>query len=1063
MLKKFIDRPVLATVVSILILMLGLIGLIELPITRFPEIAPPSVNVSASYAGADAETVANSVLLPLESAINGVEDMSYMRSKASTGSASINIFFKQGTDPDQAAVNVQNRVSKATTDLPEEVVQNGLTVEPQQRGSIMTLNIYSDDPAFDETFLQSYTNINIIRELQRVDGVAKISRIGARNYAMRIWLDPNKLRAYNLVPNDIRKAVKDQNFEIAPGEFGQNTAETFQTTIKYGGRFTSQQEFEDIIVKTTDEGSVLRLKDVARIELSATNLRAENQVDGKPGLTMNITQNSGANAREIDKAIREKLENLSKGFPPGIKYSISYSVKDQVDNSINQVLHTLLEAFVFVFIIVFIFLQDLRATLIPAIAIPVALIGSLFFIYMLGFSINVLTMFALVLAIGIVVDDAIVVVEAIHEKLETKDISPYKASVETMGEIAPAILSITMVMAAVFVPVGFMQGPSGVFYKQFAYTLAIAILISAVNALTLSPALCALLLKRQPKKEMLEDENNPESLKQSLKQEKSKRKKVKSLFSYFFIAFNTAFDRMSRRYIEIVIKLLKRRKLAFIGLIVITIIGFFTMKMTPSSFIPDEDNGFIIYSLKLPPGSSLARTNSVLQKAIEKFEKREEIFSMTSSAGYNAIDNSTSSSYAMGYINMYPHGKRPGIKHINAFIDTLRADLADIIDAEISVYSRPTVEGFGDQNGVRFVIEDRFGNDFQSLGAVSKDFLMKLNERPEILQATTTFEADFPQMELIVDKEKAKIMGVDIHEMLDNVRQYYSRVKTSEFNLFNRLNFVYVQGEPDATATSSSLNSIFVRSKSGDMVPVNTLLKLKQSYGPEVATRYNMYNSVEVSAIPASGYSTGDVMKTIEEVVESDLPGNYQTEWTALSLEERKSEGQVAFIIILSLLFVYFLLAAQYESYIMPLAILLSVPVGLVGVYAAVNLVGLQNNIYVQVGLLMLIGLLAKNAILVVEFSQQQREKGATIIKAAIEGAKLRLRPILMTSLAFVAGMIPLMWSSGPSAQGNHSISYSAAGGMLAGVILGIFIIPVLFVIFKNIDERIKLGFSKEK
>lgn len=1063
MLKKFIDRPVLATVVSILILMLGLIGLIELPITRFPEIAPPSVNVSASYAGADAETVANSVLLPLETAINGVEDMSYMRSKASTGSASINIFFKQGTDPDQAAVNVQNRVSKANTDLPEEVVQNGLTVEPQQRGSIMTLNIYSDDPAFDETFLQSYTNINIIRELQRVDGVAKISRIGARNYAMRIWLDPNKLRAYNLVPNDIRKAVKDQNFEIAPGEFGQNTAETFQTTIKYGGRFTSQQEFEDIIVKTTEGGSILRLKDVARVELSATNLRAENQVDGKPGLTMNITQNSGANAREIDKAIRAKLESLSKGFPPGIKYSISYSVKDQVDNSINRVLHTLLEAFVFVFIIVFIFLQDLRATLIPAIAIPVALIGSLFFIYMLGFSINVLTMFALVLAIGIVVDDAIVVVEAIHEKLETRDISPYKASVETMGEIAPAILSITMVMAAVFVPVGFMQGPSGMFYKQFAYTLAIAILISAVNALTLSPALCALLLKRPPKKEVLEEHNSRDALKQSLKQEKSKRKKVKSLFSYFFIAFNTAFDKMSRRYIEIVIQLLKRRKLAFIGLIVVTILGFLTMRMTPSSFIPDEDNGFIIYSLKLPPGSSLARTNNVLQKAIEKFEKREEIFSMTSSAGYNAIDNSTSSSYAMGYINMYPHGERRGIKNINAFIDTLRTDLADIIDAEISVYSRPTVEGFGDQNGVRFVIEDRFGNDFQSLGAVSKDFLIKLNERPEILQATTTFEADFPQMELIIDKEKAKILGVDIHEMMDNVRQYYSRVKTSEFNLFNRLNFVYVQGEPDATATSSSLNSIFVRSKSGDMVPVNTLLKLKQSYGPEVATRYNMYNSVEVSAIPASGYSTGDVMKTIEEVVESDLPGNYQTEWTALSLEERKSEGQVAFILILSFLFVYFLLAAQYESYIMPLAILLSVPVGLIGVYAAVNLVGLQNNIYVQVGLLMLIGLLAKNAILVVEFSQQQRAKGSTIVKAAIEGAKLRLRPILMTSLAFVAGMIPLMWSSGPSAQGNHSISYSAAGGMLAGVILGVFIIPVLFVIFKNIDERIKLGFNKER
>jgi len=1053
MLKKFIDRPVLASVVSILILMLGIIGMIELPITRFPEIAPPSVNVSASYPGADAETIANSVLLPLESAINGVEDMSYMRSKASTGSASINIFFKQGTNPDQAAVNVQNRVSKANTDLPSDVIQNGVTVEPQQRGSIMTLNIYSDDPAFDETFLQSYTNINIIRELQRVDGVAKISRIGARNYAMRIWLDPNKLRAYNLVPNDIRAAVRDQNFEIAPGEFGQNTAETFQTTIKYGGRYTSTKEFEDIIVKTTEEGSVLRLKDVARVELSATNLRAENKVDGKPGLTMNITQNSGANAREIDKAIRAKLEDLSKTFPSGIKYSISYSVKDQVDNSMNQVLRTLLEAFIFVFIIVFIFLQDLRATLIPAIAIPVALIGALFFIYLLGFSINVLTMFALVLAIGIVVDDAIVVVEAIHEKLETKNISPYKASVETMSEITPAILSITMVMAAVFVPVGFMKGPAGVFYRQFAYTLAIAILISAVNALTLSPALCAILLK--PK-----DRSKPIQLNSAEKSRKSG--KIKSLTSYFFVGFNAAFDRMNRRYIQSVVWMLKKRKLAFAGLIAVTILGFMAMKFTPSSFIPEEDNGFIIYSLKLPPGSSLARTNSVLQKAIDKFEKREEIFSMTSSAGYNAIDNSTSSSYAMGYINMFPHYKRKGIKDINAFIDTLRVDLSDIIDAEISVYSRPTVEGFGDQSGVRFVIEDRFGNDFQSLAAVSKDFLTKIQERPEVLQATTTFEADFPQMELLVDKEKAKILGVDIHEMLDNVRQYYSRVKTSEFNLFNRLNFVYVQGEPEATATSSSLNSVFVRSKNGDMVPVNTLVKLRQSYGPEVATRYNMYNSVEVSAIPAAGYSTGDVMSAIEEVTEQDLPGNYQIEWTALSLEERKSEGEAVFIILLSLLFVYFLLAAQYESYIMPLAILLSVPVGLIGVYAAVNLVGLENNIYVQVGLLMLIGLLAKNAILVVEFSEQKRRRGSSIVKAAMEGARLRLRPILMTSLAFIAGMIPLMWSSGPSAQGNHSISFGAAGGMLAGVFLGIFIIPVLFAIFKVIDEWIKPNFKRE-
>lgn len=1056
MLKRFIDRPILSTVVSLIFLLLGIIGMVLLPVTRFPEIVPPSVNISASYSGADAETVVNSVILPIETAVNGVEDMTYIRSKASTGSASINVFFKQGTDPSQAAVNVQNRVSKANSNLPTEVVQNGVTVEPQQRGSIMTLNIYSDDQAFDETFLQSYTNINIVRELQRVDGVAKVSRIGARNYAIRIWLNPDKMRAYSLVPNDIRSAVKDQNFEIAPGEFGQNSDQAFQVAIKYTGRFTSLKEFENIIVKTTDEGSILRLKDVARVELSATNLRAENTVDGKPGLTINITQNSGANARDIDVNIREKLEELYEHFPKGIEYSISYSIKDQVDNSINQVLRTLFEAFILVFLIVFIFLQDIRATIIPAIAIPVALIGTLFFIYLLGFTINILTMFALVLSIGIVVDDAIVVVEAIHEKMESQNALPYSASVETIGEIAPAIVSITMVMAAVFIPVGFMQGPSGVFYRQFAYTLAIAILISAVNALTLSPALCALILRRKRPKQSTEVQHVVTDEPRTI------MTRVKSFFESFFIAFNTAFQRLSQRYIHSVIHLLKRRKLALGGLVVVSTLGFWLMSATPSGFIPDEDNGFIIFSLKLPSGSSLARTNSVLQKALSKFEDRPEIYSMSTSAGYNAIDNTTSSSYAMGYINMYPYEERQGITKLKDLIDTLRADLSDINEAEVSVYSRPTVEGFGDQSGVRFVIEDKFGDDFQSLGAVSKGFLDELNQREEILQATSTFEPDFPQYELVIDREKAKILGVDIREMLDNVRQYYSRVKASEFNLFNRLNFVYVQGEPDQTATSSTLNNIFVRSNSGNMVPVNTLVTLRQTYGPEVATRHNMYNSVEVSAIPARGYSTGEVMDVISEASRSQLPGNYQHEWTALSLEESKSGGESTFILLLSLLFIYFLLSAQYESYLLPFAILLSVPVGLVGVFGIINLIGLQNNIYVQVGMLMLIGLLAKNAILIVEYSIQQRDKGKSILQSAIIGARLRLRPILMTSFAFVAGMIPLMWTTGPSAQGNHSISFGAAGGMLSGVLLGIFIIPVLYVVFKTFDENLKARFKRQ-
>lgn len=1059
MLKKFIDRPILSTVISLIIIMLGIVGLIELPITRFPEIAPPSVSVSASYPGASAETVSSSILMPLETKINGVEGMNYMRSKASTGSASITIYFKQGVDPDAAAVKVQNRVSEANSRLPSEVVESGVTVKPRQSGSIMTLNIYSDDPALDETFMQSFTNINIIRPLQRIDGVAKVSRIGGRNYAVRIWLDPNKLRAYGLVPNDIKVAIDDQNFEIAPGEFGQNTDQEFELSIKYGGRFTSEEEFGDIILKTTDEGSILRLKDVARVGLEATNLKAQNRVDGKPGLTMDITQNSGANARDIDIAVREKLKELFEAFPEGMKYNISYSVRDQVDNSISQVFHTLIEAFILVFIIIFIFLQDIRTTIIPAITIPVALIGTLFFIYLLGFSINILTMFALVLSIGIVVDDAIVVVEAIHEKIHSGgDITPYKASVNTMGEIAPAIISITMVMAAVFLPIGFMQGPSGVFYRQFAYTMAIAILISAINALTLSPALCSLILRKKTaeKRTEGEKEDKPREL-------MGKREKVKSIADYFFLNFNIAFERMTHRYIKSVIQLVRKRKLALSGLVIIALIGFLAMQFTPSSFIPDEDDGFIIFSLKLPPGSSLARTNNVLKKATSKFKDRKEVKSMSSSAGFNAIDNTTSSSYAMGYINMYPHGKRKGIRNINEFIDTLRADLSDIQDAEVSVYTRPTVQGFGDQNGVRFVVEDRVGEDFQALGKVSKQFLAELNKRPEILQATTTFESDFPQMKIEVDRKKAKVMGVDIHEMLDNVRSYYSRVRTSEFNLFNRLNYVYIQGEPNLTATPSSLKNIYVRSKEGNMVPVSTLVTLHRTFGPEVATRHNMYNSVEVSAIPAKGYSTGDVIEAINETTQAKLPGNYQTDWTGLSREEQKSGGQTAFIFILSFLFIYFLLTAKYESYILPLSILLSVPVGLVGVYGVVNLVGLENNIYVQVGLLMLIGLLAKNAILIVEYSMQQRQKGVSILNSAVIGARLRLRPILMTSLAFVVGMIPLMWSSGPSAVGNHSISFAAAGGMLFGVILGIFIIPVLFVVFQVLDEKLKINIKREK
>jgi len=1053
MLKNIIRRPILATVISFILILLGIVGIMKLPVTRFPEIAPPSVSVSASYSGADAETIAKSVLLPLEESINGVENMTYIKSRASSGSGSINIYFKEGTDPNQAAVNVQTRTSKAMSDLPAEVTQDGVTVTPRQTGEIMTINIYSTDPDLDETFIQAYVNREVNRALLRIDGVAQVGRVGARNYAMRIWLDPDRLKAYNLVPNDIKNAIKSQNFEIAPGEFGENSNQTFETSIKYTGRFTSKEEFGNVVIKTNEDGSILRLKEVAKVDLGSTNTKNENRVDGHDGLTMNITQTSGSNARDIDIAVREKMEELSKQFPKGMEYNITYSVRDQIDESLSQVIHTLIEAFILVSIVVYIFLQNFRATLIPAIAIPVSLIGTFFFIYLLGYSINVLTMFALVLAIGIVVDDAIVVVEAIYSKMEGTDLNPTQAAEATMKEITPAILSITMVMAAVFLPMGFTEGPSGVFYRQFAYTLAIAILISAVNALTLSPALCALILRRPEKEEENEMEKEPQTTKE----------KLISFGNRFLDAFNTSLDTLTAKYLKSLKVLVRRKKLALLGLVVVSVIGIILMRITPTGFIPTEDDGFIVYSVKLPPGSSLARTTNSLHDALEILNKREEIMIMSSSAGYNGVDGTSSPSYAVGYIQMYPYKERKGIKSISNFVDTIRKDLSQLNDASVSVFRRPTVAGFGDQEGLQFILEDRLGGDFKTFGGVAEDFLKELNKRPEILEASTTFQPNIPYYLLSVEEEKAKVMGVDIQDMMENIRQYYSRVRVSEFNLFDRQNRVYLQASPEFSATPQSLSSIYVRNKAGEMVPVNTLIKLTRALGPEIVTRYNLFNSIEVSATPAKGYSTGAAMKAVDEVAAEFLPGNYQYEWTGLSLEEQKSGGQTFFIVMLSILFVYFLLSALYESYLLPLSILLSIMVGLVGVFTAINIVGLQNNIYVQVGIIMLIGLLAKNAILIVEYSEQQRRAGKGIYKSAIIGAQIRLRPILMTSFAFVAGLIPLMWTQGPSAQGNHSISFSTAGGMLSGVILGVFIVPVLFVVFKTLDEKLKSKFKRQE
>ncbi|MFP5439568.1 MAG: efflux RND transporter permease subunit [Bacteroidia bacterium] len=1039
MLKKFIDRPVLATVISILLSILGVIGLASLPLTQFPDIAPPAVQVTAVYPGANAETVLRSVAPSLEESINGVENMSYMSSTASNdGSLVISVYFKLGTDPDQAAVNVQNRVAQATSQLPAEVIQAGVTTAKQQNSLIMVVDLFSENESqYDQTFLANYAQINIIPEIKRIPGVGQSIIFGGnKDYSMRVWLKPSQMASYNITPREVMAAIQDKNLEAAPGKFGENSTQSFEYVIKYKGKLNKPTDYENIIVRTNPDGSMLRLKDVARVEFGAYTYGNFTRVNGKPGVNIAVMQLPGSNANDIQIAVDELMQKASKNFPKNVKHLILYNTKNMLDASIEQVEHTLIEAFILVFIVVFLFLQDFRSTLIPAIAVPVALLGTFFFMSIFGFSINLLTLFALVLAIGIVVDDAIVVVEAVHSKMEHRHLPPKAATTSAMSEITGAIISITLVMSAVFLPVGFMQGSTGVFYRQFAFTLAIAIIISAINALTLSPALAALFLKQhEPKHNKTEEKPN--------------------FKERFFTGFNANFDRLTNRYVGSLRFLVRYRWATLASLTGVIVLTVWMVRRTPSGFIPSEDQGFIAVSLSMPAGTSLDRTTAAMKELETVLAPMDAKRTLMGLSGFNVLTQSSSPSFGVAFILLKPTDERGALQDINDIMNDTRQRLSAIKGANFFVFTFPTVPGFSNVDGLDFVLQDRTGGSLGKFSEVGNKFIGDLMQRPEIAVAFTSFRADYPQFEMEVDDVKAEQLGVSVKELMGTVQAYYGSAQVGDFNRFGKYYRVMVQADKGTRATPESLDAVFVKNKTGEMVPVNTLVKLVRVYGPENASRYNLFNSMGINAIQKPGYSSGDAIKAVEEVAAQSLPQGYTYEFSGMTKEEISSGGQSAIIFGLSLVFIYFLLAAQYESYILPIAVILSIPTGIFGVFVAIGTTGISNNIYVQVALVMLIGLLAKNAILIVEFAVQRRRAGKSLLSASLEAAKLRLRPIIMTSLAFIVGLLPMMRATGPSAQGNHSISIAAAGGMISGVVLGLFVVPVLFIVFQYLQEKV--------
>ena len=1044
-LDRFINRPVLSTVISIFIVILGIISITSLPITQYPEIAPPTVSVATSYTGANAQSVLNSVIMPLEEQINGVENMDYMTSTATnTGQANISITFKQGTDADMAAINVQNRVSMAQGLLPAEVTRVGVITQKRQSSMLVVFSLVDMEDKYSQEFLDNYAKINVVPQIQRIKGVGEAMVMGS-DYSMRIWLDPAKMAEYHLMPSDVTAALATQNIEAAPGTLGERENQTYQYTLTWKGRLSTETEFGDIVIKALPEGEVLRLKDVAKIELGSSSYSFGGKVNGHKAVTCIVFQLSGTNATETVSNITKFLDAQSASLPNGMEFVQAQNVNDFLFASVEEVIKTLLEAFILVFLVVYIFLQDMRSTLIPAIAIPVSLIGAFFGMNLLGFSINLLTLNALVLAIAIVVDDAIIVVEGVHAKLDQGYSSTKKASIDAMRELSGALVSITLIMMAVFIPVSFISGTSGTFYRQFGLTMAISIFFSALNALTLSPALCAIFLKAH---------------------DKDGKERKMSFVDKFHTAFNTSYERILGKYKNSVVKICRRPIIA-ISAVIIGIAGLmFLMKVTPDDMIPSEDTGTIMGAISLPPGTSQDRTDKVLAQVDSIVAACPAVQSHTLISGYG-MTGGQGASYGSIIIKLKPWSERSMKENSQILAIQFLLRSRDVIkDAQVLFFQPPMIMGYGITNGFTFSLQDRTGGDLNKFFKVTQDFIAKLQERPEIQQAQTTFSPNFPQYLIDIDPAQCLKAGLTPSDILTTLQGYIGGLYSSNFNRFGKLYRVMIQAEGDKRVNTESLKNIMVRNGSV-MAPITQFMSIKRVYGPDNINRFNMYTSISVNGSPASGYTSGQAMKAIEETAAQNLPAGYSYEYSGMTREQNSQSNTTIYVFALCLLFIYLLLAAQYESYILPWSVLLSVPFGLAGSFLFLWMMGginqilpifdnASNNIYVQIALIMLMGLLAKNAILIVEFALERRKMGMSITWAAVLGAGARLRPILMTSLAMIVGLLPLMFNFGVGAHGNRSLGTTAVGGMLVGVICQIFFVPSLFVIFQSIQERFK-------